>query len=145
VLRRILPPIIAIAVLATAACSSGPSGSVEEFCTLVKDEARFAGVLDEFDVTDSARAIEQLGTARDQLAELRDAAPSEIKDDLSVLIDLIEKLRKATQTVDPTKPESARAAIEPLKPDFTKADDADVALESFRRTNCAAGSTTTTG
>jgi hypothetical protein len=100
-------------------------------------------VFDEFDVTDPARAIQQLGTARDQLAELRDAAPGEIKDDLSVLIDLVERLREATQNVDPTKPESARAAIAPLTDDFAKADDADAELESFRRTNCAPVPTTT--
>jgi hypothetical protein len=101
-------------------------------------------VLDDFDVTDSARALVQLDQAHGQLEALRDAAPGEVKDDLSVLIDLIDRLQSATKQVDPAKPETARAAIEPLKDDFGKADDANTNLETYRETTCQPGATPST-
>jgi hypothetical protein len=125
-------------------CSSSQSGSAAAFCPLVKDLGRFDTIFDSFDNTDSTRALAQLEQGRSELVKLRDAAPGEIKDDLSVLIDLVDKLIKAVHQVDPKHPETARAAVAKISKDFTKADAANVTLESFRQTNCVTDPTSST-
>jgi hypothetical protein len=134
--------LIVLVALALASCTQDEKGGVAEFCPLVTDQSRFDSVFDDFDVTDSQRALQQLGQAHDELSELRDAAPGEIKDDLSVLIDLIERLQKAVEEVDPAKPETARDAVRAIEGDFDRVEEANAELETFRQTRCIATTTT---
>jgi hypothetical protein len=110
-------------------CSSG-GGSTKAFCDSVRAGENPLDVFDRYDPTNVATARDQLQRGVDRMKELERAAPSEIRDDLVVLVDVGSKLVVA---LDP----SAGATPAPdFRGDFERVQNASTAVTRFTTDRC---------
>lgn len=123
-----------------AGCSDDDSGSTEAFCTTVREDTTvgtvFAGG---FDPTDVTRALEQLGAARITLGALRDAAPGEVRDDITTELEYVDALVDTLEAADERQPEAIVAAVQQVTTE--RADEVTAAAEAlatFAREECGA-------
>jgi hypothetical protein len=123
--------------LGGSACSDDGSGSAEELCAVL-DGGRSFGTLFEggLDPTDTERSLEQLRVAHVDLEQLRDAAPSEVRDDLEVELDYVESLIEVLETVDPDDPAAVVAAVNALADQRGAVEAAAIELRAFQTDNC---------
>ncbi len=111
--------------------SKGEEGSTAAFCSSLHAGDNPLDVFDRYDPSDvqSARTELQRGVRR--LEQLRDAAPSEIHDDMGVLVDVARQLAAALDPANKDKP----------VPDFTSSFDrvaaASDAVTRFASAHCA--------
>jgi hypothetical protein len=126
------------AALVVAACGGGggDDGDVARFCTLASDDARYAAVFDGFDVTQPARAHDQIATALADLGEIAAAAPKELRDELDVLTKALRDINRAIDDIDPNDPASAKAALAAVNARTDEIETAGGALATFRSTKC---------
>src|SRR3546814_12741038 len=95
------------------ACSDDEEGSTEELCAALGDGGGFADTFqDGLDPTDTDTALEQLRSARVELGELQSVAPSEVRGDVSTLVDYVQALLDALTAVDPGDTAAAVAAVQ---------------------------------
>jgi hypothetical protein len=127
-----------VALVATVlfACSSDEEGSEEQFCAAVADRTAYAAVFEGFDPTAPERALEQLRTARVELGELRDVAPSEIHDELDTEIDGVQQLIEALEGVAPGDSAAAVDAVRAREDNLADVREASIALETYTDTTC---------
>jgi hypothetical protein len=92
-----------LVALLGGACSSG-GGSTKAFCDSVRAGENPLDVFDRYDPTNVATARDQLQRGVDRVKELERAAPSEIRDDLGVLVDVGSKLVVALDPAAGAKP-----------------------------------------
>jgi len=104
---------VGLAVAIVVLCSEGKSGSTAAFCASARTGENPLDVFDRYDPTNVDSARDQLQRGVDRLQELEEAAPSEIHDDLKVLVDVAQQLVTA---LDP-------AAKDEEIPDFTSEFD----------------------
>jgi hypothetical protein len=103
--------------------SSGEGGSTTTFCTSLRAGDNPIDVFDRYDPTDVSSAKAQLEQGVNRLEQLERAAPSEIHNDMKVLVDVAQQLVAA---LDPS------AANRPT-PDFSS---------QFDRVRAASGNVT---
>jgi len=128
-----LATVLLAAVLAAfvgAACSGDGGGSTKAFCDSVRAGENPLGVFDRYDRTNVATARDQLQRGVDRLKELQRAAPSEIRNDLGVLIDVGSKL---VITLDPAA--GAKPAPD-FSGDFQRVQNASTAVTRFTSARC---------
>jgi hypothetical protein len=113
-------------------------GSPEEFCALLADRGRYANVVEGFDPSDVTRSLDQLELARVHLQELWDAAPSEIRDDLAVQVDAVERMIQALEAVDADDSVAAVEALREAQGEFGDVRRSAANLERWSAENCPA-------
>jgi len=120
---------LAVAVAAGTACSDG-GGNTRAFCDALHAGDNPLDVFDRYDPTNLATARDQLQRGVDRMKDLEKAAPSEIRGDIAVLVDVGSKLVDALDPAAGAKP----------APDFTsdsqRVKDASAAVTGFAVDRC---------
>jgi hypothetical protein len=139
-LRGMVAVLVALVVAPLGACSDDGSGSDEAFCGLLEqNQDRYLGVFDGFtDITRKDEAHLRLAAAAGDLAELREAAPGELHDELDRLIATIAAMDAAVDAIEPGDRGSVDAAFEDVRADAEPIEAAGATLETFRQTRCQA-------
>jgi hypothetical protein len=132
--RRALVLVLSCAV-ALAACGSD-EGSAEELCDAVRGEAGRLDVFEGFDPTDTETALDQLRSARVVLGDLRDAAPAEVRDDLSIEIDYVQALVEGLEGVDGQDAEATVAVVQQIADEHPDVAAAQAELTAFAEESC---------
>jgi hypothetical protein len=110
-------------------CSSG-GGSAKAFCDSVRAGENPLDVFDRYDPTNVATARDQLQRGVDRMKELERAAPSDIHDDLGVLVDVGSKLVVALDPAAGAKP------APDFTGDFQRVQNASTAVTRFATDRC---------
>jgi hypothetical protein len=129
---------VALAAAGLGACGDDDGGSAEAFCASVADREALAAVVDGFDYSDRDRALDQMRTARVELGELREDAPSEIRSDLDVQVDATETLIDALEAAPAGEPVATVEAVRAVQPDLAEVEEAGARLEAWTREHCPA-------
>ena len=125
-----------LCVAALVACS-GDEGSAEELCTAVRAQPSLTNAFAGFDPTDTEHALEQLRAARVTLGELRDAAPSEVRDDLTVEIDYVQALVEGLEAVDGHDTSETVTVVQQITDEHPEVADAAANLAAFAEESCS--------
>jgi len=120
----------ALAAFAGTACSGGGGGSTKAFCETIHSGDNPLDVFDRYDPTNVTTASEQLQRGVDRMQELERAAPSEIRSDLGVLVDVGSKLVVALDPATGAKP------APDFSGDFQRVQDASSAVTQFASDRC---------
>jgi hypothetical protein len=124
-----------VCVVALVACSDD-GGSAEELCRALREDPSIANAFTGFDPTDTPAALDQLRTARVTLGELRDAAPSEVRDDLTVEIDYVQDLIDGLSAVEGGDAADAVAVVQRVTADHPDVADAAAELQAYAASSC---------
>lgn len=137
--RFVRQAVALLCVTALVACSDD-EGSAEELCAAVREQPGLTNAFAGFDPTDTEQALQQLRAARVTLGELRDAAPSEVRDDLAVEIDYLQALVEGLETVDGQDASETVALVRQITDDHPGVADAAANLAAFAAESCASSS-----
>jgi hypothetical protein len=110
--------------------SRGEAGSTEAFCTTLHNGDNPLDVFDEYDPNNVQAARSQLDRGVARLRELEKAAPSEIADDMKVLVEVGEQL---TDALDPA---NRSATVPDFSSQFDKVSAASADVVRFAQANC---------
>lgn len=124
-----------LCVAALVACSDD-GGSAEELCAAVREQPGLTSAFAGFDPTDTEQALEQLRAARVTLGELRRAAPSEVRDDLTVEIRYLQDLVRGLETVDGSDTAETVALVQQITNEHPGVTDAAANLAAFAAESC---------
>jgi hypothetical protein len=127
--------VVLVCAAALVACG-GDDGSAEELCTAVRSEPSLTNAFAGFDPTDIERALEQLRAARVTLGELRDAAPAEVRGDLTVEIDYVQALVDGLSSLDGRDATETVAAVQRITDEHPGVRDAAANLAAFAEETC---------
>ena len=128
---------LAVALLCVVAVAcSGDEGSAEELCTAVRSDPSVTNAFSGFDPTDTERALDQLRAARVTLGELRDAAPAEVRDDLTVEIDYVQALVDGLESVDGREASETVAVVQRITDEHPDVQGAAANLAAFAEESC---------
>jgi hypothetical protein len=130
-----LPALALSGAMVLVACS-GDEGSAEELCAAVRDDPTLTSTFTGFDPTDTDHALEQLRAARVSLGELRDAAPAEVRDDLTVEIDYVQALLEGIEGLDGRDSAETVAVVQQITSEHPDVDDAAASLAAFAAESC---------
>lgn len=125
-----------MAVTLVAACSDD-GGSAEELCRALRDDPSITNAFEGFDPTDVPRALDQLRQARVTLGELRDAAPSEVRDELTVEIDYVQAMIDGLSDVEDGDAADAVIVVQQVTIDHPDVADAAAELSAYAEASCA--------
>jgi hypothetical protein len=126
---------VLVATAGLGACSDD-EGSPEALCRALRDDPSIATTFDGFDPTDVESALEQLRSARVKLGELRDAAPAEVKGDLSVEIDYLQALADALDGMEGRDAADIVSTVAAVTADHPEVDKAAAELATFAESSC---------
>jgi hypothetical protein len=118
-----------------AACG-GDDGSAEELCAALRADPTTVSLFEGFDPSDPARALDQLRTARVTLGELRDAAPSDVRDSLDAEIAYVQALIEGLEALDRTDAAAAVEVVREVTAEHPGVDDAAAELTAFATEHC---------
>lgn len=124
-----------VGAVALAACG-GDEGSAEELCAAIRELPSVTSTFSGFDPTDVDAALEQLREARVVLGELRDAAPAEVRDDVTVEIDYVQALVEGLEGVDGQDAEETVAVVQRITDEHPDVQDASAELAAFAEESC---------
>jgi len=124
-------------LLVPTACSDDESGSPEELCRALRAQPSLSATFSGFDPTDVPTALEQLRSARVTLGELREAAPSEVKDELTVEIDYVQALIDALEPLERADSAEVVAAVQAVTADHPDVEAAAETLSTYSEETCA--------
>ena len=124
-----------VALVALAACG-GDEGSAEELCAALRDQPSVASTFTGFDPTDTEQALEQLRSARVTLGDLRDAAPAEVRDDLTVEIDYVQALIEGLEGVTGRDATEAVSVVQRITDEHPRVSEAAASLTAFTEESC---------
>jgi hypothetical protein len=124
----VLITLLAVALVA-AACSSGGS-SPKAFCDALHAGDNPLDVFDRYDPTNVETARDQLQRGVDRMQQLERSAPSDIRDDMAVLVDVGSKL---VQALDPAA--GAQPAPD-FSSDFQRVQDASASVTRYASDRC---------
>jgi len=120
----------ALAVFALSACSGGGGDSTKAFCDAVHNGDNPLDVFDRYDPTNVTTASEQLQRGVERMQELERAAPSEIRSDIGVLVDVGSKLVVALDPATGAKPAPDFSA------DLQRVQEASASVTQFAADHC---------
>jgi hypothetical protein len=123
-------------VLLCAVAPARDEGSAEELCAAVRGETGRLDAFEGFDPTDTETALDQLRSARVVLGDLRDAAPAEVRDDLSVEIDYVQALVEGLEGVDGQDAEETVALVQRITDEHPQVAAAQAELTAFAEESC---------
>jgi hypothetical protein len=124
----VLATTLVLAALFGSACSGG-GGSTKAFCDALRSGDNPLDVFDRYDPTNRATARDQLQRGVDRMKQLEQAAPSEIRGDMQVLVDVGSKVVSA---LDP----SGSTAAADFGADAQRVTDASAAVRTFASAHC---------
>ncbi len=127
--------VAAVAAVAVGACS-GDDGSATELCAALRAEPSVATAFAGFDPTDTEAALDQLRGARVTLGRLRDAAPAEVRDDLTVEIDYVQALVDGLAELDGRDANEAVTIVQQVTDEHPDVAAAAANLEAFTAESC---------
>ncbi len=127
--------LLLVCAVALAACG-GDEGSAEELCAAVRGEPGLTSTFTGFDPTDTEAALEQLRAARVVLGDLRDAAPAEVRDDLTIEIDYVQALVEGLEGVDGRDSEETVALVQRITDEHPDVAGAQAQLAAFAEESC---------
>lgn len=127
--------VVLFGAAALIACG-GDEGSAEELCEAVRSEPSITSAFQGFDPTDTEEALEQLRGARVTLGGLRDAAPSEVRDDLTVEIDYVQALIEGLEGVDGRDAAATIAVVQHVTAEHPEVGAAAAELAAFAAETC---------
>jgi hypothetical protein len=125
-----------LAIALAAGCSDDEAGSPEELCGALGDGQAFSAAFEGFDPTDTDTALEQLRDARVDLGRLREAAPSEVRGDVTVEIDYVQGLIEALEEAGPSDPTAAVGAVRQVTEEHPDVQQAADRLEAWTESTC---------
>jgi hypothetical protein len=120
---------VVLTTFAVAGCSGG-GGSTKAFCDSVHTGDNPVDVFARYDPTNVATARDQLQRGVDRMKELERAAPSDIRSDLQVLVDVGAKLVVTLDPAAAAKPAPAFSA------DAQRVQNASSAVTRFASESC---------
>ena len=132
----VLPLAAWVALPGLAACTGDDEGSAEDLCAALRDQPSIATAFEGFDPTDVDGALEQLRTALVALGDLRDAAPADLRDDLTVEIDYVQALIEALEPLSGADAVDIVAAVQQVTADHPDVEAAAAELSSFSESTC---------
>jgi hypothetical protein len=118
------------------ACTGDDEGSAESLCAALRDQPSIATTFEGFDPTDVDGALEQLRSARITLGDLRDEAPSDLRDDLTVEIDYVQALIEALEPLAGADAVDIVATVQQVTADHPEVEAAAAELSSFSESTC---------
>lgn len=124
------------ALLASGGCSDDEGGSAEELCAALRDQPSVTTTFEGFDPTDVDQALEQLRSARVTLGELRDAAPSEVRDELTVQIDYVQDLIEQLEPLGGADAGEIVAAVQQVTAEHPGVEAAAAELSRYSASTC---------
>jgi hypothetical protein len=127
---------VAALFVVSAACAGDEQGSAEELCAAVGDGTAFAATFEGFDPTDTEAALAQLRAARVTLGDLRDVAPSQVRDDLTIEVDYIQAMLEGLEAAEPDNPGEAVAAVQRATAAHPDVDEANARLVTWTAEQC---------
>ncbi len=128
---------LALALALAVGCSDDDAGTSEELCALVGDGGSFTALFEQgFDPTDTERALAQLEAASVDLAELRAAAPSSVRDAIDAEVAYVDALLDVVEDVDPDDPAAVVNAVNGLDEERDAAEVAGLELQAFEAEHC---------
>ncbi|MCB1030194.1 MAG: hypothetical protein KDA95_02590 [Acidimicrobiales bacterium] len=125
---------VALVALTLTSCSE-QQGSTKDFCAQVKKVPAIESVLNRFTESDPAVLKERIEKASSAYQALVDSAPSEISDDVKILVAVVDETLDAAAD----NPDDQIAAANQLRKAMTKHPDAEKARASvatFAEKNC---------
>jgi hypothetical protein len=128
---------LALLCIAALVACSGDEGSAQELCAAVRDQPSLTNAFAGFDPTDTEHALEQLRAARVTLGDLRDAAPSEVRDDLTVEIDYLQALVTGLEGVDGQDTSETVALVQQITDEHPDVAEAAANLAAFAEESCS--------
>ncbi|MDP1819773.1 MAG: hypothetical protein Q8K58_07750 [Acidimicrobiales bacterium] len=133
----VLVGVLAAVVLTGTSCSDDDDGSAAELCEVLASGRSFGTLFEGgLDPTDTDRALEQLRVAQVDLQQLRDAAPSEARDDLEAELDYVDALVEVLERVDPDDPAAVVAEVNGLAAQRREVEAAARDLAAFEAERC---------
>jgi hypothetical protein len=128
--------LVALVALGALAACGGDEGSAEELCAALRDQPSVASTFTGFDPTDTEQALEQLRSARVTLGDLRDAAPAEVRDDLTVEIDYVQALIEGLEGVTGRDATEAVSVVQQITDEHPRVGEAAASLTTFTEESC---------
>jgi len=125
-----------VALPGLGSCTADDEGSAEDLCTALRDQPSLPTTFEGFDPTDVDGALEQLRSARVALGGLRDASPSDLRDDLTVEIDYVQALIDALEPLTGADAVDIVAAVQQVTADHPEVEAAAAELSSFSESTC---------
>lgn len=125
-----------VALVAASGACSDDGGSATALCAAVRADPSIATTFTAFDPTDTEAALEQLRSARVTLGGLRDSAPAEVRDDLTVEIDYVQALIETLETSPTDDPNATVTAVQQVTADHAGVAQAAANLEAFAEESC---------
>jgi len=121
---------VALAVFIVVFWSKGKAGSTAAFCKSVQTGENPLDVFDRYDPANVQGAREQLQPGLDRLKELERASPSDIHDDVKVLVDVAQQLVEALDPANRNQP------VPDLSGEFDRVGAASAHVTAFASANC---------
>jgi hypothetical protein len=128
--------LLAVLVCAALVACGGDDGSPEQLCAALRADPSITNAFAGFDPTDTDTALEQLRHARVTLGDLREAAPSEVRGDLSVEIDYIQALLEGLEGVDGRDAGEAVDVVRQVTADHPEVGEAAARLSRYTDRSC---------
>jgi DNA polymerase III alpha subunit len=124
-----------LSALALAACGGDDDeSSVDAFCDKVDEVRAAADPFEGLAPNDTEGAVDALGSARDQLHEVVDVAPDEIRDDAEQMESAFNDLVTAAEGAE--KPEDLAAVFQEFEQAGEELEGATQRLEEYTNENC---------
>lgn len=134
--RALVVGVLALLTLGPlGACADDESGSVEAFCDQIAVTPPLATVVSAANDADPTELGASLSRAEEAYSALRSAAPSEIRDDVDEVVDLVEVLLQAL-TDHGDDPELVAAELRREVIDHPDAATAATAVADFAQREC---------
>ncbi len=119
-----------------AGCSED-EGSAEELCATLREQPALESLFAELDPTDVEQALDLFRQGRDSLEELRDVAPSEVRDELTIELDYLEALVEAMEPMVGRDDADIVAALQEVNEEHPDVQAAAQTLEEYEAETCA--------
>ncbi|MEO6989572.1 MAG: hypothetical protein ABI239_13105 [Aquihabitans sp.] len=118
--------LVAMLSMIGAACTDSDDGSDEAFCARLAEAPALSTVIDGFTSASPDDLDQRLSQAAESYSKLRDAAPSEVDDEVDTLVDLVDAVIDAVRT----NPEDPVAAADQVRSVVGQHPDAATASET---------------
>jgi hypothetical protein len=131
------------ALVGIGSCTHEKGGSTQELCSVVSAGSFGALFQQGFDPTNTTQALAQLKAASADLAQLRSAAPTELRGAIEDEVAYVDAATKVLQTVSPDDEAAVVAGINGLSTQRAAAQAGSTKLKAYQAAHC--GSTPSSG
>lgn len=128
------------------ACTDSDGGSDEAFCAQLAETPALSTVIERFTSATPDDLDQRLSEAAESYASLRDAAPSEVDNEVDTLVDLVDAVIDAVRT-NPGDPVAAADQVRSVIAEHPDAEAASTKVTDYASSTCniELGTTTVPG